>query len=207
MGIEFIINAPKASWKNRYAKSLILELKWQVVPRSPQITVNGLRALASICCGELNKIPLVLLPLESSTESETNYLTPNSLNPTHCSVYTPGKTGCMANLIDVGDLKIEDKLQLQKQRAEAFQLLHKTFYLDKFTRFWKALSTVDKLEVGDVLFLPDRTRKFAYPCLGRVTELKNANALVTSLKVIIREKFTECGSQHHWLLDLLSINT
>ena len=49
-------------------------------------------------------------------------------------------------------------------------------YMEKFTRLWNLVPSVDKLEVGVIVFLPDRTLKLSYPCLGRVTEVKNAEA-------------------------------
>ena len=122
---------------------------------NPKMTVNSLRALATICCGEMNKRPLVLPPLESSSESELRYLTPNSLNSTHCTVYPGGKTGSAADLMSIGDLKIDEKLMMQRELSEAFQAFHKMYYMDKFTCLWGELPTVERLQEGDLVFLKD----------------------------------------------------
>ena len=55
-----------------------------------------------------------LLPLETSAQSKTYYLTPNSINLMHCLIYPPGKMGCAADLINMGDFAIDEKLELQR---------------------------------------------------------------------------------------------
>ena len=81
--------------------------------------------------------------------------------------------------MSIGDLKIDKKLMMQRELAETFQSLHKTYYMDKFTHIWRALPTVEGLQEGDIVFLKDQTKKYNYPCIGRVTQIKDANAVIT----------------------------
>ena len=178
MQIDFVVSPPKAAWYNGFIESLIAEWKRlfkQVVPRSPGMTANALRALASICCGELNSRPIGLLPLESSEHTETLFSTPNSLNPTHGEIY-PAGMGCASDLLGIDQLTMSEKIELQKRRANMFKRLHKTVYMEKYRKLWGKLPSPDRLQSGDVVFLPDKTKQGAYPTLGRVSQIAGTSA-------------------------------
>ena len=91
----------------------------------------------------------------------------------------------------IGGLSVPEKFKLVREKQEEFSKLHKKLYLPKFSSLWGKLPTPESLEVEDIVYLPDKSKKH-YPTLGRVTKVEGSVATITYMTAKCQKRAQTC---------------